>query len=1133
MSNDSISSLSDLEPKTVNMVDGDFSCVNKKLLNVVSYNVNSLTHQGRVEELSAICRSIDADVICLQEIKIDESVSPSVYHIDGYSVEVRCRTTHGGGVATYIKNHIPYVRINNLESKTLEHISIDLIVNHKKYSVNNFYRPPNNLAQQRQEFLDEMDRTLLKLKSHRSGLTLILGDFNFGSTYAANMSLNPLPLDKKAPDLFLERGFYQQVDIPTRQVRLSSSLIDLIFADKVDNIVLTGTLPPLSDHCGTMISVNTLTFKPRPKTFQQYQYEEANWNKIKEAFNDLNNLDFQGNVEELAEQFSSKLVKIREDHVPSKTITINSKDKPWFNNQVRNKLTKSRRDFKAFKDANNKHKNTYADNATKTRLANDAVKKHDIYKKAKKEYETCARTAKKVYFQNLKQTLSNPGVSSKKKFQILGRVTNTGKNSFIPPLIDKGLVVHKPIEKANLFNDQFAKKATLDGYNDEAPELARLPVISELDGLLTSYYEIGPLIRALKTSEYSPCGIPSKFIQMSLERLGPTVSKPIAKLMNAAFDSGIFPRVFKVANITPIWKNKGSKTDKANFRPISILPTLSKLAESVLHSRLIGHLVTNNIITDYQAAYLKGDSTTLQLLNLTHRIRQAWAEDKIAHAAFLDVSAAFDAVWHNGLLAKLKQAGVSGSFHKLLESYLSDRIARTMVEGVPSSDTKITAGVPQGSRLGPILFILYINDLVQGLNCMPHIFADDTTLLAVGKTTHETVLCLNQDLQRISRWAKLWKVRFNGDKSKDLIFTPKKEQLNNSYPLIFDDEVLDRVGSHKHLGVTLEPDLSWDTHLKKVINHANLKMSILSSVRDLDRKTLAMMYKLLVRSIIDYCLPVYGPSLCKTQVAKLNKIQYRAARLAAQVPKCASASKLYQDLGWETIDARIKFLSLTLFQKIHTGATRPLTRACLPPKAVSETETRSGKTYLKYPYTDKVIAKTLKDSFFEKTTKQWENLPKDTKRTWDIEEFKQLLANTLKPGKIKIYNYGSKFRNSIHTQLRIGRSQLNEHLFKIGISEIQGCLCGNPNESTEHYLLDCFLYNKERQELFAYLKNTIGVMCKNFDSYSRDELVLTLLKGEDHQNYDRYPYNKLLFRAVQSFLTKTGRLRFKSVLQLT
>lgn len=159
----------------------------------------------------------------------------------------------------------------------------------------------------------------------------------------------------------------------------------------------------------------------------------------------------------------------------------------------------------------------------------------------------------------------------------------------------------------------------------------------------------------------------------------------------------------------------------------------------------------------------------------------------------------------------------------------------------------------------------------------------------------------------------------------------------------------------------------------------------------------------------------------------------------------ASASKLYSDLGWETIEDRIKFLSLTLFQKIHTGATRPLTRSCLPPKTVSAADTRSGKTYTKYPFSDKTISATLKDSFFEKTVKQWENLPKDVKQTWDITEFKELLAKSLKPVKIKLFNYGSKFHNSIHTQLRIGRSQLNEHLFKIGISQTEGCLCGHPN----------------------------------------------------------------------------------------
>ena len=1115
------------------MVDGDFSPVNKQLLNVVSFNVNSLTHGSRLEELRALCREVNADVICLQETKMDETVSPSVYHLDGYNAEIRNRTIHGGGVAVYIKEHLPYVRMSKLESKTIEHISIDLIVNHQKYSINNFYRPPHNLAHQRQEFLDEMDQTLLKLRSHRSALKLLLGDYNFGSVYAANMNLNPLPLDNKAPDMFLERGFYQQIDLPTRQVRLSSSLIDLIFTDKIDNIVLTGILPPLSDHCGTLISVNTLCFKQKPKKFKQYQYEDANWKRIKESFNELNDLDYQGDVDTLADMFTSRLVKMRDYCVPSKEVTIYSKDKPWFNNQVRSKLRKSQREYKAYKDANNQHKNSTNDNPAKRKLADIAVKKYDTYKKAKQEYETCARKEKRLYLQKLKQTLSNPGVSSKKKFQILNRVTNTGKNSYIPPLIDQGLVVHKPTEKANLFNKQFAKKATLAGYQEEAPILEPIPISSELDGLLTSYYEIGPLIRSLKTSEYSPCGIPSKFLQMAQERLGPPVSKPIAKLMNAVFEAGTFPKVFKVANISPIWKNKGSKTDKANFRPISILPTLSKLAESVIHNRLIAHLVSNKIITDYQAAYLKGDSTTLQLLHLTHRIREAWADNKIAHAAFLDVSAAFDAVWHKGLLAKLRQAGVTGSLHNLLESYLSDRIARTMVEGQCSSDSDIKAGVPQGSRLGPILFILYINDLVYGLKCMPHIFADDTTLLAVGNDTHETVEMLNHDLQSISKWAKCWKVKFNGDKSKDLIFTPKREQLNNSLPLILDEEVLDRVGSHKHLGVTLEPDLTWNVHLQKVIQHANLKLSIIQRVKDLSRQTISTLFKLHVRSIIDYCLPLFGPSLSKKQIAKLNKIQYRAARIAAQVPKCASASKLYCDLGWETIEDRIKFLSLTLFQKIHTGATRPLTRSCLPPRTVSETDTRSGKTYSKYPFSDKIISVTLKDSFFEKTVKQWENLPKDTKQTWDINEFKELLAKSLKPAKIKLFSYGSKFHNSIHTQLRIGRSQLNEHLFKVGISQTEGCLCGHPKESTEHLLLDCFMYDKERKELLSYLQNTRGVLCNNFNTYTREALVLTLLNGEDHHNYDRYPYNKLLFRAVQGFLAKTGRLRFKSVLQLT
>ena len=209
------------------MVDGDLSPINKRLLNIVSFNVNSITHGNRIEQLSSLCREINADIICLQETKLDDSISPTLYKLDGFNVETRHRNIHGGGVSVYIKEHIPYVRMSKLESKTLEHISIDIIVNHKKYSINNFYRPPNNLSEDKQKFLEDMKQCLTKLKSHRVKQTCLIGDFNFGSCYAANMNLNPLPLDNKAPDLFLEQGFYQQIDRPTRQARLSSSLIDL------------------------------------------------------------------------------------------------------------------------------------------------------------------------------------------------------------------------------------------------------------------------------------------------------------------------------------------------------------------------------------------------------------------------------------------------------------------------------------------------------------------------------------------------------------------------------------------------------------------------------------------------------------------------------------------------------------------------------------------------------------------------------------------------------------------------------------------------------------------------------------------------------------------------------------------
>ena len=167
----------------------------------------------------------------------------------------------------------------------------------------------------------------------------------------------------------------------------------------------------------------------------------------------------------------------------------------------------------------------------------------------------------------------------------------------------------------------------------------------------------------------SHCGISGTFLHI----ISQPISYSLSKLFNNLFDIGHFPEIWKIAHVTPVYKRSGQKNDKSNYGPISILPTISKVCESIMHERLLSHCIDNNLISERQAAYLKGESTISQLLYITHYIRSNWGKSKIIQGAFLDISAAFDKVWHKGLLAKLDQIGVEGTFINLFESYLSQR----------------------------------------------------------------------------------------------------------------------------------------------------------------------------------------------------------------------------------------------------------------------------------------------------------------------------------------------------------------------------------------------------------------------------------------------------------------------------
>ena len=351
--------------------------------------------------------------------------------------------------------------------------------------------------------------------------------------------------------------------------------------------------------------------------------------------------------------------------------------------------------------------------------------------------------------------------------------------------------------------------------------------------------------------------------------------------------------------ITAIWKRSGSKSDPSMYRPISLLPTLSKIMESIMHRRLLDHLYDNQIINERQATYLKGDSTVQQLLYIVHLIKTSWTKGKITQGVFLDVSAAFDKCWHSGILAKLKQNKVDGQCLALFESYLSNRKQIVVVDGEKSEVIEIKAGIPQGSRLGPLLWILYINDILDHLDSEVLLFADDTCLFATAPDPAQTAEILNRDLSKIHTWSKTWKVTFNPLKSKDMIFT-RNLQVDNSPPLILDKTFISRVHEHKHLGLWLSNNLSWSRQISEVVMKANYKLSVLRSVKLLDRSTLDLLYKLTVRSVIDYGLVVYYNSLKSVEISRLQQIQYRAAKL------CTGALHL-------TTQASLEFSTLLVF----------------------------------------------------------------------------------------------------------------------------------------------------------------------------------------------------------------------------
>ena len=368
---------------------------------------------------------------------------------------------------------------------------------------------------------------------------------------------------------------------------------------------------------------------------------------------------------------------------------------------------------------------------------------------------------------------------------------------------------------------------------------------------------------------------------------------------------------------------------------------------------------------------------------------------------------------------------------------------------------------------------------------------------------------------KISAWADRWKVLFNASKSKDMIFTNKL--LFNSPPLLFNDSVVKRVVEHKHLGLWLSSSLDWSKHVHETCLSANRKLHVLRTVKFLNRSTLDLLYKIQVRSVIDYMLPVFYHTLRPNEANRLTQIQYRAAKLVSGSLHFTNKAKLDEELGWESLSTRADFLGLSLFHKIHLHETRPLIRNCMPKIAPGNGPRTKGNYTLFHNHNTK-----FSGSFFPYFTKLWNKLPQNIKGKYDLIEFKNELKLKLKPRKYKHFFRGNKLGNSLLCQLRVGRTFLNSHSYSIGHAESPACLCHHPNETSSHFVLSCFLYQEERRILFDAVEQIAPFI--KFISQPNHKKLDILLHGCDIDNDEMFHTNVKLQIAMQQFLLKTKRL---------
>ena len=591
-------------------------------------------------------------------------------------------------------------------------------------------------------------------------------------------------------------------------------------------------------------------------------------------------------------------------------------------------------------------------------------------------------------------------------------------HSTVAPLhTAEGTLTNDAQAKTNRLQEQYAKVFSNPELADVEACLRNVKTDSdvELTDLTFAEEEIINAIAQLDPYSATPDGdIPARVLVSCKEQL----ATPLKLMWAESFETGSIPAAMKMQYITPIFK-KGNKTDPANYRPVSITSHLIKIFERVLRTHLVSHLEDNELLNKNQHGFRAKRSCLTQLIHHVDHILNCLNSGEEVDCIYLDFAKAFDKVDHKILLAKLNKFGIKGKDYNWIKEFLTARLQTVVVEGKKSLFVPVISGVPQGTVIGPILFILYINDLIDILKSSKGLsFADDTKLVKAISGMH-CVSLLQQDLWLVIKWSIMNNMELHEKKFQVLNYVLNSSLLLRQLP--FDPETKEYVTSEDHplepidvvrdLGVFLSNDRSWTPHIEQTVQSARTMASwVLSTFRDRSPLLMMTLFKTMVRSRLEYCCPVWNPH----KVQDIKAIENIQRSFTKKIIGC-------QDLNyWD----RLKKLNVLSLQRRRE-------RYCiihvwkmlngLAPNDIGLTtynHIRLGNKIRLPPHNNKAQASVTTDyenSFKIKASRLWNLLPKSINTIKTLDSFKEELGNFLRrfPDTPPVPGYTAINRNSL------------------------------------------------------------------------------------------------------------------------